>query len=129
MKTLTTVNLKWLAEVAEQKPTLFSIVLLLIAVGVMATVIVNRDIKIDKCAEEKRAIQTFYERKLDSTNIANQIERREAKEEVKAILSTIIEDSKDALEEQKALNQSMKTTIKQSSAFVKKNRRRIKNSR
>lgn len=121
--------IKWLSELADGKPIVFSVVILMIAVFTMAKVIVNRDGKIDNCSVEKKELSRFYESRIDSINRINEIKVTNLNIELRQTLLNIIDDSKEALEEQKTLNQKINTTINKTSKLIKTNKDRVKNLR
>lgn len=121
--------IKWLGGLADEKPLIFSITILLIAISVMAVVIVNRDNKIDACDQEKKEVIRACELRIDSLNRVYKTEIAVVNLELKESFLSIIEDSRKALEEQKALNQKINTTIVRTSKLIKKTRSRIKNLR
>ena len=53
-------NIRWLLTLADGKPLIFSLAILLIATSVLGVVVANRDGKIDECNKEKAEIQKNY---------------------------------------------------------------------
>lgn len=120
-------RLQWLLALADKKPLLFSIAILIIAIVVLAKVVKNRDAGIDNCNDEKRLIQLYYERKFDSLATVYRIKEEALNTEVKETLNSIIEDYKDQLEEQKNINRKINTTITNTKKLIRRNRNQIKN--
>lgn len=118
--------IKWLLSLADGKPLIFSIAILLIAISAMGAVIVNRDSRLLKGEEERKYLITRYEHRIDSLNSAHEREMNRLNIELKTTLRFIIEDSKEALEEQKALNEKIDNTIQSARKLVKVNRSKLK---
>lgn len=98
-------------DLADQRPLLFSVLLLLVGISVLAAVIQNRERRLNECESERKELEIDYKRRYDS--IANYYAAKDftLNEEVKNTLKTIIEEYKKRLEEQKGLNDKVKSTI------------------
>ena len=121
-------RLKWLLELADTKPLLFSIALLLIAIGVLAAVITNRDNNIKKCEQEKRDLGKYYEKRVDSLIVDYRLREIELNEEVKKTLNSVIDGYREQVEEQKRLNSKVSSTLSDNQRIINKNRSKLKNS-
>jgi hypothetical protein len=123
-------NIKWLIEIADRKPLLFSVAILLITVFVLASVVKDRDGKLNDCTDrndiEKKVLQDYYNGKLDSLTVYYRNKENRLNEEVKATLGTIIDNYKEELQEQKELNQKISNTIKKTKSLITKNKKQIK---
>lgn len=120
-------NIKWLSALANKNPLLFSLVLLMIAVGAMSSVIISLDSKITECAEERKELDRYYKRRVDSVDNYYRLREYQLNEEVKKTLNSIIEDYKNQLEEQKNLADKVTTTIKRNKNLIYRNKNRLKN--
>lgn len=111
---------KWLLDIAEKKPLLFIVLLLLIAVSTLATVVAVIDKRGSGCEEEKKLIQQRYENKFDTLNAQYNRKLEIYNEEVKLTLNGIIDDYKSQLDEQKKLNQKITKTINENKKIINK---------
>lgn len=104
-------KIQWLLSLADGKPLLFSIALLLIAVITLSTVVISLQKELHRCHFNEIEIQGEYSRRTDS--IAARYDRREMQlnDEVKSQLSNIILNYKQQLEEQKHINNEITNTI------------------
>ncbi len=119
-------NIRWLLELADGKPLMFALALLLIGVSTLSGIVINRDNKINSCQKEKAAIERYYMTKIDSINALNDRNQSTLNEEVKQTLSSIIEDYKSQLKEQKILHNEISTTIRKNKTFIKQTIKRGK---
>jgi len=119
--------LKWLIALADGKPIIFAVAILLIAVTTMGTVIINRDTRLHDCIKEQSEIVKIYEKKIEDLDKANEDKIANLNLELKETLLLMIEESKIALEEQKNLNQKINTTINKTSNLIKNNKKKLKN--
>jgi hypothetical protein len=122
-------TLKWLLEIADRKPLLFSIALLLIALGVLATQIKDRDNKLDVCNEGYKIVQRNYETRVDSLDAYYKRREIVLNDEVKATLNRIIEDYKSQVDQQQKLNNKVSSTLNRNSKIITENNRKIKSLR
>lgn len=120
-------NIKWLLNLASRKPLIFSLALLLIAVATLATVVANRDIKLDNCNKDKKQIQEYYNVKFDSLSSYYRSRELTLNNELRRVLNSIIADYKDQLEEQKKLSETVNTTINKNRNLIKTNKNKIQN--
>jgi peptidoglycan hydrolase CwlO-like protein len=120
-------ELKWWVKLADIKPVLFSVAMLLTAVATLSLVIQNREKKIDLCEENNRQLRIEYERKRDS--IAAYYAKREIdlNNEVKKNLQGMIDDYKDQIDEQKKLNHQISSTINENKKIINKAKKKLKN--
>jgi uncharacterized protein YlxW (UPF0749 family) len=91
---------KWMLDIADKKPILFVVFMLLVAVSVLTAVVQNRENKIDRLEEEVRLKDKVCQDRVNRLN-----------DEVKDMLNAIISEYRQRLEEQKRLNDTVKTTI------------------
>lgn len=117
-------NIRWLLTIADGKPLLFSLAILLIACSTLSIVVVNRDKKIDKCDQEKAALQRKYEDKYDSLIVYYRIKEQQLNDKIEKSLQSLVDDYKRQLEEQKQLNQKINSTINKNKSIIKS---RVKN--
>lgn len=120
-------NIRWLLELANKKPLIFSLALLMIAVSTLSVVVANRDKKIDECNNEKKQLQQYYDKKFDSLYTYYRIREKILNERLQGTLNSIIESYKLQLEEQKELNQRISTTIRRNRSIIKRNNSKILN--
>lgn len=117
---------KWLIALAKTNPHIFSIALLLIAVASMAKVIINRDNKIDKCMNEKAALQVYCNTRFDSIDAKHSSTIRQLTNEIKENLQSTITDYKRQLEIQRTVNKIVDSTLNSNRTTLNKNRLKIK---
>jgi len=113
-------NVKWLVNLADTKPLLFSIALLLCSITVLAMVIRNREIKVSELEFDIKLLQANHKREVDSISNACLAERIRLNSEVKATLNIIIEGYKEQLKEQKEINERINNTIKANNKIIRK---------
>lgn len=106
-------NIKWLITLANGKPILFAVALLLIGVMYLFTMINKKEEENRACYEERRLMQFEYDRKLDSISVFYTKEVQKLNIEVKAMFTYMLDDYKEQLLEQKNLNNKVRTTISQ----------------
>ena len=102
---------KWMIDVADKKPILFSVLLLLIAISVLSGVIQNRENRLNDCQQEGREREIEYKKRVDSIVAFYNNRDLMLNEEVKNTLKSIIDDYKKRLEEQKGLSDRVNNTI------------------
>lgn len=117
-------KLKWLLEIADQKPLLFSILLLIIAIGYLSDIAIHRDRDIDKCNEVNRKQQENFTKKLDENAAYYRVREAALNDEVKRTLSIVIDTYKEKLEEQRRLYERMDSTINENKHLLKTNKNR-----
>lgn len=117
---------KWLLDLARKEPLLALVAVLLIAVGVLSGVVVNRDRKIDSLQTETRLQAIHYELRIDSITKVKDNQILLVTTEVKQILISNVSDAKAALKEQETLNLRLSTTIIKARTLIKKNRSHLK---
>lgn len=98
---------QWLLEVADRKPLLFSVLLLLIAVGVMAKELRLREQQYQACIKGQGEQLKYYEKKDEIRN-----------QEVKEKLQEIAEIYRRQLEEQRKVNNTVTTTINENKKII-----------
>lgn len=118
--------IKWLVGLAEGKPIVFSVAILLIASNIMGFVIINRDKKIDNLQSEIKIQARRYEDKIDSITRVKDVQILSLTTEFKQILMSNISDAKDALKRQEDLNLRLNTTITKTRTLIKKNKAKLK---
>jgi hypothetical protein len=119
-------NIKWLLAIAEKKPLIFSLALLMIGISTLALVVLNRDKKAEDCEEEIRKLQESYSNKMDSLSVYYRHRERQLNEETRATLSLLIEEYKKQVEEQREINERVNTTIDKNDKLIKTNKK-VKN--
>jgi len=119
-------NIKWLLTLADGKPLIFSLAILLIAVFTLSIVVTNRDLKIDKCNEQQRVLRDNCDRRIDSIATAFMIKERELNEKVESSLNLIIDTYRGHLEEQKGIADNMKKVINRNQSIINQNNNKIK---
>lgn len=112
-------QLQWLLEIADRRPLLFSIVLLLIAVGYLSTALIRKESEIKDCAEHGEVLHADYTKKVDSINKYYLLRESELNRELKQTLDGIIQEYKAQLEEHRTLNNRMTKVIKNNKKIIK----------
>lgn len=105
-------RIKWLIELADTKPILFSIALLLISVTVLAIVVKERDSRVEELLLDQKIIQANCDRKLDSIRHYYMVKEQALNEEVRQLLNVMIENYKNQIESQKQLNERVEKTLR-----------------
>lgn len=117
---------KWLIDVADKKPLLFSVLLLLIGISVLSAVVQNRENRLNSCEEEGRQREIEYKRKVDSVARYYAGQNAVLNDEVKNTLKGIIDEYKKRLEEQKGLSDKVNNTIIENKKIIQqKNSRQL----
>lgn len=120
-------KVEWLISLADKRPLLFSVALLLIAVSVLSLVVLNREDKQLNCQEDKAQMQAEYNRRLDSVVARSARRELELNEEVKKSLNQMLESSRKELEEQIKLNEKLESTISENQKLINSRIKKIKN--
>lgn len=111
-------KLKWLLEIADQKPLLFSILLLIVAIGYLSDIAINRDKDIAKCNEINRQLQQEYERKSQEREVYYRNREALLNDEVKNTLGKMIQYYQDKVKEQRELYEKIDSTIKENKRLL-----------
>jgi hypothetical protein len=119
-------TLKWLLEIADRKPLLFSVAILLIAVSSEAVIVKNRDSKIDECNHQRENLEKYYNLKLDSLDAYYRRREITLNTEVKQTLNQIIEDYKHQVDEQKNLNKKVNSSLTKNREIINQNKQQLK---
>lgn len=120
-------RVKWLIALAESKPLLFSIALLLLAIIALSGVIVHRENEVINCQREKGILQAEYDRRLDSTFSYYRAREVQLNLELRQMFNLMLEDYKKQLEEQKQINDAINKAISKNEVVIKKATSKIKN--
>ena len=112
-------SIKWLADLALNKPGVLNVVLLLMAVSALVGVVIDRNNKVDKFYDELQALRVEHRRTMDS--MSAYYVRRESE-----LINTIIENYKIQLDEQKQINSKINRTIRKNRGVIKKATSKIK---
>lgn len=107
-----TSKVNWWVSLADTKPLLFSVAILLCSVSILALVVRNREEKLNSLEFQSKIRETYWSRLIDSTNRACAEENVKLNGEIKEKLNIIIDGYKDQLKEQKASNEKITNTIK-----------------
>ena len=100
--------IKWLLSLAETTPLIFSIAILLVAIGISMSLIRYQEKRNIDCIRKTEFLEDLLKNKTDSFNTAlRSIEERHTRE-TREILNSIIEDYKGRLETQEKVNQEVK---------------------
>lgn len=113
-------TIKWLITLAGKKPLLFSLAILLIAILVLGSVVINRDNKMLECEKSKEVLKVYYDKKFDSLTSVYKGKEEALNIEVKETLRSIIADYKKQLQEQKNIKQRVDSTILKNRKIIKK---------
>lgn len=119
--------IKWLIALAKTSPLVFSIALLLITIGAMTKVIINREDKLDRCENNSVVIQGYYMAKLDSLNAYHNSTIQNLTNKIEANLTATIDDYRDRLKTQKVINKLVDSTINKNKKILNKNKNTIQN--
>lgn len=109
-------KLKWLIEIADKRPLLFSILLLIIAIGYLTDIAIHRDRDINRCSEINNKLRDDFAKQLEQKEREKQL----LNDEVKETLNTILTDYKIRLEEQYLLNHKIDSTINENKRLLMK---------
>ena len=119
--------IKWLLSLAETKPLIFSIAILLVAIGISMSLIRYQEKRNIDCIRKTEFLEDLLKNKTDSFNTAlRSIEERHTRE-TREILNSIIEDYKGRLETQEKVNQEVKEALSNSDRVIRKTQSKIKN--
>lgn len=122
-------NIKWLLAIAERKPLMFSLALLMIGISTLALVVLNRDKKAEKCEEEKVKLQQLHQAQTDSLTAYYRQRERQLNEEMRATLNLLIGEYKRQVEEQKEVNEKVNTTINNNLKIIRENKIKLKTAK
>lgn len=115
-------TIKWLLSLADGKPLIFSIAIMLIAILVLAYVVMDRDVKLSTCVYEQRIAKAGEDRRIDSINNYYRLREIQLNNEIQIILINIIETQNNQLNEQKAIDNkisNVRATVRSNSNKLK----------
>lgn len=113
MANLNWLSIRWLVLLAQRKPILFNIALLIIAIIGLVFVIVDRHKKVFRCEQRVESIQAYYNNKIDT--LTAHYTRRENE-----LINTIIEHYKAQAEEQRIVNSVINEEIRKNRVVIEK---------
>lgn len=118
--------IRWLIGLAEKKPIIFGVALLLIGVSITGYVIVYQQKRIVRLEEEKRIMSLDYDKRIDSLSVVSNHKIEELNKESKETLRSMIQDYKDQLKEQQQLNRKINNSIQTNDEILRKNQQKLK---
>jgi hypothetical protein len=113
-------NVKWLINLADTKPLLFSIALLLGACSILALAVQNRQARVSTLEFERRLIINYYEHRIDSISKVHVAEKAKLDAELKETLQIIMNDYKAQIKEQKEINEKINNAIRNNSGAIRR---------
>lgn len=113
-------TIRWLIGLADIKPIIFSIAMLLIAISILAIVVRERNDRLNDCDREKSILTAKYQAKVDSLAGVYRAKEEQLNEEVKQTLNTIISNYKEQLKEQRNINQQVDKVINKNEVLINK---------
>lgn len=111
--------LKWLLEVADRRPLLFSIAILLLAVIGLTTMVAERDKRLDRYMDERMKLDNRCNDRIDS--VSRYYSRRDEEKQARldSVVTSIVNEYKADLEEQKKTSDKVKSTINENKKIIK----------
>lgn len=113
-------SVKWLIDLADGKPLLFSVAILLIGVVTLSSVIQYQNKQINTCNYERQLETLECNRKADSIAFVYRVREYQQNEEVKKILNSIIDTYKKQAEEHTSLDNNINSAIIKTNTQIKK---------
>ena len=113
-------NIQWLIDLADKKPRLLIMALLMIAIVALSVVVVRKQDEADNCYVDRGKLQREYETRTDSLNNKHQREVNLMKGEFTDILNTLLGEYKRQIEEQKEVNKQTSSTINKNKSILNK---------
>ena len=113
-------TIKWLISLADVKPVIFSLAMLLIAVMVLSGIVKERNDKLNICDERVQLLIAKYQHKVDSLANAYKEKEEVLNSEVKETLNYIIIQYKEQLKEQKNINREVNKVINKNRSLINK---------
>jgi len=120
-------QLKWLIDLANSKPLLFSVALLLIGIMSLTKVVIDRDRKIDDCNFEKTTLRLAYERKIDSLIHFYTVREDNLNNKMEEQLRAMIEGYKQQVNEQKTISTKVNKTLSRNKDLIQTTTTQLEN--
>lgn len=119
-------RVRWLITLADEKPLLFSVALLLIGITVLSFVVDNLNKERVKDKQALEVLRKDYEIKMDSLHAYYRREIQTLNNEFKSNLSSILDDYKRKLEEQEEINNNTNKAVQQNKRVISENKSKLK---
>lgn len=119
-------RVRWLITLADEKPLLFSVALLLIGITVLSFVVDNLNKERVKDKQALEALRKDYEIKTDSLHAYYRREIQILNIEYKLSLSNILNDYRNRLEEQEKINNNTDKAVQQNKRVISENKSKLK---
>lgn len=117
--------IKWLLDLANRKPLLFSLALLLIVAIVLGVVVIDRDKKLNQCLSDNRELESKYLLRVDSLAAYYKTREEDLTNEVRETLAMVLTDYKNQVADQKELIDKLYFTIMINDKIIKDNRSKL----
>lgn len=118
--------IKWLLSLAETKPLIFSIAILLVAIGISMSLIRYQEKRTTTCENKYELLQQVFINKLDSFNTAIREIEEKHRIETEEVLHYIIEDYRSQLDEQRKVNKEVEEVLSNNDKVLNRTRNKIK---
>ena len=109
---------KWFLTLAETKPIIFAIAILIIIVAMMGYTVRYQETKIIGCEASRIVMEERHQRKMDSLYVEYKLKEQELAREVKYLYNTMLEDYKNQLNSQKAIGKQADSLFKKNDKLV-----------
>lgn len=117
------INWKWLASLAQRKPLIFVLILLL---GTVAYIFPKQQGEIDDLRKENLGLQRECNHRVDSLTRVFAAEREKLNAETKSTLNAMVEDYKKQLEDQRNLNHEVDKALLSNYRILQYKQERLK---
>ena len=118
-------TIRWLIRLADGKPVIFSLAMLLIAVLSLSVVVRERNSKVNNCEADREILKQKYDIKFDSLAAAYRNREVQLENEVKQTLNLLIVNYKEQLKEQKEINKKVDNTLINNRKLINRNTKKI----
>lgn len=112
-------TIKWFIDLANAKPLLFSIAILLVAVITLASVVQYQNRELNSCNYNRQVDLLNSNRRMDSIIFAARVREYQQNEEMKKVLNDIIEGYKRQIDEHEQLNTNINTAVTKTNKQLK----------
>lgn len=118
--------IQWLIELAQKKPILFGVALLLIGLAVGGNVVYYQQKRIENLEITIRETNREHSQRLDSTVRYYEKREDELNAETKATLNAMIQDYQKQLKDQQNLNRRIDNTILNNARILREKQEQLK---
>lgn len=112
----------WLLSLADGKTLKFSLALLFIAIAALAAVIKYQEKEAKQIVSDCTQERIYYIKKIDSLTLYYSEREIKANDEMKSVLTKLIEEYKERVQNQNNINSKINSTLKSNDSIIRNNK-------